>query len=66
MARPKWRARGPFVAANGGGAMLWVAPNKLLARQHFQDFRRAVSGFPVEVRQLSRFVSAKDAARLPA
>ena len=37
-----------------------VCPTTLLARQHFRNFRERFSGFPVNVRQLSRMVNAKD------
>ena len=34
----------------------------LLARQHAQSFQERFRGFPIRVRQLSRFVSSKEAA----
>ena len=39
-----------------------IAPTTLLARQHYKSFAERFRGFPVEVRQLSRFVGAKEAA----
>jgi transcription-repair coupling factor (superfamily II helicase) len=39
-----------------------IAPTTLLARQHAKTFRDRFRGFPVKVRQLSRFVPAKEAA----
>ena len=39
-----------------------VCPTTLLARQHFAGFRDRFAGLPVEVRQLSRLVTAKEAA----
>ena len=39
-----------------------VAPTTLLARQHFRTFSERFRGTAVQVRPLSRFVSAKDAA----
>jgi len=53
--------RAAFVAALSGVQVAIVAPTTLLARQHFQSFSERFRGFPVNVRQLSRFVSAKDA-----
>ena len=53
--------RGAFVAAMSGMQVAVIAPTTLLARQHFKSFAERFRGFPVEVRQLSRFVSAKDA-----
>jgi transcription-repair coupling factor (superfamily II helicase) len=38
-----------------------IAPTTLLARQHYKSFAERFRGFPLEVRSLSRFVSAKDA-----
>jgi len=53
--------RAAFVAAMSGMQVAVIAPTTLLARQHFNSFAERFRGFPVEVRQLSRFVSAKDA-----
>ncbi|MGV6848289.1 MAG: transcription-repair coupling factor [Marinibacterium sp.] len=54
--------RAAFVAAMSGVQVAVVAPTTLLARQHAAGFRDRFRGFPLEVRQLSRFVSAKEAA----
>jgi len=54
--------RAAFVAALSGVQVAIVAPTTLLARQHYQSFAERFCGFPVVVRPLSRFVSAKDAA----
>jgi transcription-repair coupling factor (superfamily II helicase) len=40
-----------------------VAPTTLLARQHYKTFAERFRGFPLEVRPLSRFVPAKEAAQ---
>lgn len=53
--------RAAFVAAMSGVQVAIVAPTTLLARQHAASFRERFRGFPLEVRQLSRFVSAKEA-----
>lgn len=53
--------RAAFVAAMSGVQVAIVAPTTLLARQHYATFSERFRGFPIEVRQLSRFVSAKDA-----
>ena len=39
-----------------------IAPTTLLARQHAQSFQERFNGFPIRVRQLSRFVSSKEAS----
>ncbi|MFY2824981.1 transcription-repair coupling factor [Ruegeria sp. MALMAid1280] len=53
--------RAAFVAAMSGVQVAVVAPTTLLARQHAASFKDRFRGFPLEVRQLSRFVSAKEA-----
>ena len=55
--------RAAFVAAMSGAQVALIAPTTLLARQHYKSFAERFRGFPVEVRQLSRFVGAKEAAR---
>ena len=54
--------RASFVAAMSGVQVAVIAPTTLLARQHYKSFSERFRGFPINVRQLSRFVSAKDAA----
>jgi transcription-repair coupling factor (superfamily II helicase) len=54
--------RAAFVAAMSGVQVAVIAPTTLLARQHFKSFAERFRGFPIEVRQLSRFVPAKEAA----
>ncbi|MBL6637636.1 MAG: transcription-repair coupling factor [Planktomarina sp.] len=54
--------RAAFVAACSGLQVAVVAPTTLLARQHAKSFAERFRGFPLEIRQLSRFVSAKEAA----
>jgi len=53
--------RAAFVAAMSGKQVAVIAPTTLLARQHAASFRERFRGFPIEVRQLSRFISAKEA-----
>ena len=53
--------RAAFVAAMSGEQVAVVVPTTLLARQHYRGFAERFSGFPLKVRQLSRFVDAKDA-----
>ena len=54
--------RAAFVVAMTGRQVAVVVPTTLLARQHFKTFTTRFSGFPVKVRQLSRMVTAKEAA----
>lgn len=54
--------RAAFVAAMSGVQVAVIAPTTLLARQHAKSFAERFRGFPLEVRQLSRFVPAKEAA----
>ena len=53
--------RAAFTVAMGGRQVAVVTPTTLLCRQHFRNFTERFKGFPVQVRQLSRLVSAKDA-----
>ncbi|PSL17326.1 transcription-repair coupling factor [Shimia abyssi] len=53
--------RAAFVAAMSGIQVAVIAPTTLLARQHFKSFSERFRGFPLEIRSLSRFVSAKEA-----
>ncbi|WP_373049821.1 transcription-repair coupling factor [Thalassovita aquimarina] len=54
--------RAAFVAAMSGVQVAVIAPTTLLARQHYKGFAERFRGFPIEVRPLSRFVSAKEAS----
>ncbi|MFK7941178.1 MAG: transcription-repair coupling factor [Roseovarius sp.] len=53
--------RAAFVTAMSGKQVAVIAPTTLLARQHYQSFAERFRGFPVNVRPLSRFVSAGEA-----
>ncbi len=53
--------RAAFVAALSGMQVAVICPTTLLARQHYRSFVERFRGFPISVRPLSRFVSAKDA-----
>ncbi|MCA1775002.1 MAG: transcription-repair coupling factor [Loktanella sp.] len=55
--------RAAFIAALAGVQVAVIAPTTLLARQHYQSFAERFRGFPVNVRPLSRFVSAGDAQK---
>jgi transcription-repair coupling factor (superfamily II helicase) len=56
--------RAAFVAAMSGAQVAVVVPTTLLARQHFRTFSTRFAGLPVKVGQLSRMVTAKDAAEV--
>ncbi|MGI4876907.1 MAG: transcription-repair coupling factor, partial [Janthinobacterium lividum] len=53
--------RAAYAAAMQGMQVAIVCPTTLLARQHFAGFRERFAGLPVEVRQLSRLVTAAQA-----
>ena len=55
--------RAAFVAAMSGTQVAVIAPTTLLARQHYASFAERFRGFPLTVRQLSRFVSSGDAQK---
>ncbi|MGH7043506.1 MAG: transcription-repair coupling factor, partial [Acetobacteraceae bacterium] len=56
--------RAAFVAAMAGAQVAVVVPTTLLARQHFRTFSERFAGLPVRVAQLSRMVTAKEAAEV--
>ncbi|MEM9705537.1 MAG: transcription-repair coupling factor [Pseudomonadota bacterium] len=53
--------RAAFIVAMTGRQVAIIAPTTLLARQHYKSFAERFRGFPVNVRPLSRLVSARDA-----
>ncbi|MBF0093938.1 MAG: transcription-repair coupling factor [Alphaproteobacteria bacterium] len=54
--------RAAFVAALSGAQVAVVVPTTLLARQHHRTFAARFAGLPVRVEQLSRLLTAKQAA----
>jgi transcription-repair coupling factor (superfamily II helicase) len=54
--------RAAFVAASAGMQVAVIAPTTLLVRQHAKSFQERFRNTGIRVRQLSRFVTAKDAA----
>ena len=54
--------RAAYVAASSGTQVAVVAPTTLLARQHTKSFEERFRNTGIRVKQLSRFVSAKEAA----
>ena len=53
--------RAAFAVAYEGKQVAVVTPTTLLFRQHFQVFTERFKGFPVQIHQLSRLVSTKQA-----
>ena len=56
--------RAAFVTAMSGSQVAVVVPTTLLSRQHFRTFSERFQGLPVTVAQLSRMVTAKEAAEV--
>jgi transcription-repair coupling factor (superfamily II helicase) len=56
--------RAAFVVAMSGAQVAVVVPTTLLARQHTRTFTTRFAGFPIHVAQLSRMVTAKEAAKV--
>ena len=52
--------RAAFKAVQDGKQVAVLVPTTLLARQHFETFTERFAGFPVVVRALSRFQTAKE------
>ena len=55
--------RAAFLASISGFQVAVIAPTTLLVRQHTQSFLDRFRGLPIEIRQLSRFVSKKTAEK---
>ncbi|UAJ08646.1 transcription-repair coupling factor [Glacieibacterium megasporae] len=53
--------RAAYAAAMSGQQVAIVCPTTLLARQHFAGFKERFAGLPIEIRQLSRLVTAGSA-----
>ena len=58
--------RAAFLAVMAGKQVAVVVPTTLLCRQHFRTFKERFAGLPVQIRQLSRLVGAKEAAEAKA
>jgi len=56
--------RAAFIAAMSGAQVAVVVPTTLLARQHFRTFSQRFAGLPLRLAQLSRLVSAREAAQI--
>ncbi|WBB77449.1 transcription-repair coupling factor [Micromonospora sp. WMMD882] len=55
--------RAAFKAVQDGKQVAVLVPTTLLAQQHFNTFAERMTQFPVEIRQLSRFQTPKEAER---
>ncbi|MBQ9235494.1 MAG: transcription-repair coupling factor [Alphaproteobacteria bacterium] len=56
--------RAAFVVASSGAQVAVIVPTTLLARQHYQNFCQRFAGFPINIRMLSRLVTAKESAEV--
>ena len=56
--------RAAFIVAMSGAQVAVVVPTTLLARQHTRTFTARFDGLPVRIAQLSRMVTAKEAAEV--
>jgi len=56
--------RAAYVAAMSGVQVAIAVPTTLLARQHYNNFQKRFEGTGICIEQLSRMVTAKDAARV--
>ena len=52
--------RAAFKAVMDGKQVAVLAPTTLLAQQHYNTFKERFSGYPVEIRLLSRFQTARE------
>ena len=53
--------RAAFAVASSGAQVALIVPTTLLARQHYQNFKSRLEGFPVKVKMLSRLITPKEA-----
>lgn len=53
--------RAAFAVAASGAQVALIVPTTLLARQHYQNFKQRLEGFPIKVKMLSRLVTPKEA-----
>ncbi len=53
--------RAAFAVASSGAQVALIVPTTLLARQHYQNFKSRLEGFPIRVKMLSRLVPPKEA-----
>ncbi|HEY0249389.1 MAG TPA: transcription-repair coupling factor, partial [Gryllotalpicola sp.] len=53
--------RAAFKAVQGGKQVAVLVPTTLLVKQHFETFSERFAGFPIHLRQLSRFQTDKEA-----
>src|SRR3954464_2126830 len=53
--------RAAFKAVQDGKQVALLVPTTLLAQQHYNTFTERVGQFPLDIRQLSRFQTAKEA-----
>jgi len=56
--------RAAFIAAMNGKQVAVVVPTTLLARQHFKTFGERLRGYPLQLAQASRLVSAAEVAKV--
>ena len=50
--------RASFIASMNGYQVTIIAPTTLLVNQHYQNFVQRVKGYPVKIKQLSRFIKS--------
>ena len=56
--------RAAFVVASAGMQVAIITPTTLLCRQHYKTFKERFRDLPIEIKQLSRFVSSKNALEI--
>jgi transcription-repair coupling factor (superfamily II helicase) len=56
--------RAAFVAASSGKQVAILTPTTLLCRQHVKTFQERFQGLPINIAQLSRFISPKQADKV--
>lgn len=55
--------RAAFFAVESKKQVVVLAPTTILSFQHYENFKKRFQGWPIEVRELNRFVSTSDAKK---
>ena len=52
--------RAAFKAVGDGKQVVYLVPTTILAQQHYNSFKERMKDFPIQIRMLSRFCTAKE------
>ena len=52
--------RASFITSMNGYQVAIIAPTTLLVNQHYQNFSQRFRGYPLKIKQLSRFIKSSE------